>query len=182
MSDRPQIREAGPEEVETIRSLADRTWRACYPGIISPEQIDYMLERMYAAETIRREMSREAICYLLACHPGAGAGGSDGGSPAGFAAFGPGATDHEVFLHKLYVLPETQGRGIGAALLEEVARRAGQRGAGTISLRVNRGNAGAIRVYERAGFERSHEVCEDIGGGFQMDDYVMIKRIAGAGA
>jgi ribosomal protein S18 acetylase RimI-like enzyme len=49
-----------------------------------------------------------------------------------------------------------------------------------IRLRVNRGNHLAIRAYQRAGFEITEELCNDIGGGFVMDDYVMVRMLDGA--
>ena len=42
-------------------------------------------------------------------------------------------------------------------------------------LTVNRGNAKAIRAYERNGFKVVRTQVTDIGNGFVMDDYVMEK-------
>lgn len=167
----PEIREAHPGDIGAIRALADRTWRTCYPGILSPEQIDYMLRWMYAPETLRAEIGSQQIGYLIAFPPA-------GGAPGAFAAHGPGEGPGEWFLHKLYVDPLRQRGGLGSALIGEVLRRAAAAGAGTLSLRVNRGNAGAIAVYRRRGFAIVGEVCADIGGGFVMDDYVMSRPTA----
>jgi diamine N-acetyltransferase len=164
------IREARPGDIETIRSLADRIWRACYPGIISEAQIDFMLGWMYSAGKIREEMEGSSIRYLIASEP-------DSDKAQGFAAFGPGEESHEVFLHKLYVLPECQRRGIGSALMADVERRSRSSSARTISLRVNRENGNAICAYEKAGFRKTQELCSDIGGGFVMDDFLMTKRL-----
>jgi ribosomal protein S18 acetylase RimI-like enzyme len=159
------IRDATPWDIETIRSLADRIWRACYPGIISLEQIDYMLGKMYAPEAICADMGERQIRYLLI--------GPDAGTPAGFAAYGPGGMEGEMFLHRLYIDPERQRCGLGSALIGEIARRGRSAGMRAIVLRVNRGNRGAIEAYVKNGFAIVAEVCDDIGGGFVMDDYLM---------
>ena len=56
---------AGPEHVAEIARLAAVVWRAHYPGIISHEQIDYMLAKMYDLDGLRREMAN-GIIYLRA--------------------------------------------------------------------------------------------------------------------
>ena len=54
------------------------------------------------------------------------------------------------------------------AIVAEYARRLGLR---AVYLTVNKGNARAIRAYEKFGFVRSGEGVTDIGGGYAMDDY-----------
>jgi ribosomal protein S18 acetylase RimI-like enzyme len=70
------------------------------------------------------------------------ASGGSPRSPAGAA----------VNVHDLTVLTEYQGRGIGTRLLDEVERRARERGCCKITLEVHEANAGAGRLYERAWF------------------------------
>ena len=67
----------------------------------------------------------------------------------GFSTFGG---REMVNIHDLAVLPDFQGRGIGAALLAEVERRARARGCCKVTLEVHDSNAGAKRLYESAGF------------------------------
>ena len=121
------IRDATLADIGTIRSLADRIWRACYPGIISLEQIEYMLGKMYAPEAIRADLEVKGIRYLLI--------GPDGEAPLGFAAYGPGETEGEIFLHKLYIDPGRQRLGLGSALIREIGRRGRLAGARAIVLR-----------------------------------------------
>ena len=59
--------------------------------------------------------------------------------------------DGEVFLSKIYILPEYQGRGIGTQLIREILDKAGRKGL-PVGLRVLKVNP-AKGLYERLGFE-----------------------------
>jgi len=163
------ILEAIEDDAEAIRDLAETIWHACYPGIITPEQIEYMLGWMYAPERVRTEIGKEKIVYLLVREKEA---------LIGFAAFGPGDAEGENFIHKLYIDPAFQGQGIGTAVIREIERRAGAEGTERLVLRVNRNNRQAIGAYEKCGFQKQETICSAIGGGFVMDDFVMVKSLA----
>ena len=62
-----QIKAAGAEHLPAIRDLAAAIWRACYPGIITHQQIDYMLARMYALETLRDEIQSQGFTLTGCC-------------------------------------------------------------------------------------------------------------------
>jgi len=185
---------ASETDLPVISRLAGVIWRACYPGIIATAQIDYMLARMYALDATREEIHSHGIHYKLLFV---------GGKPAGFASYGPTgqATDADnksasmvgtprcpesfrgtaqravptVKLHKLYLLPELQGRGLGSRLLRHCEQEVRAAGARLLILSVNKRNAKASAVYQRNGFVIAESVVTDIGGGFVMDDYIMAK-------
>ena len=50
------VEPAAKEHLAEVAALAAVIWRAHYPGLISTEQIEYMLARMYDAESMRREL------------------------------------------------------------------------------------------------------------------------------
>ena len=54
----------------------------------------------------------------------------------------------------------------------EVAGAARRMGLRAVYLTVNKGNARAVRAYEKFGFIRTDGTVTDIGGGYVMDDYV----------
>ncbi len=153
-----------PTEFPSVGKMAGEIWPEVYATIITPSQIQYMLERMYAPETIAREVKEKGIHYYWI---------NLQGKSVGFLAFGPvksGATCH---LHKLYLLSSQQGRGIGSAALNWVIHHLAETEASSLELRVNRHNRAAITCYERNGFKKIAEDCLEIGGGFVMDDYLM---------
>jgi len=164
------FRAATPADLETVRQLAGRIWHACYPGIITPAQIRYMLGWMYAPHKLAGELAR-GVTYELV---------ERAGEPVGYLAHelqSAGATLH---LNKLYLLPELQGQGLGQRMLRRVLAAAARAGAAHVELRVNRANVRAVRAYERAGFQITATACLDIGAGYVMDDYVMRRAVTAA--
>ena len=70
-----------------------------------------------------------------------------------------------------------RGRGIGKealAFVEELCRKLKLR---TLRLTVNRHNLRSIAWYERMGSVNAGPIVTDIGGGFVMDDFKMVKQI-----
>jgi GNAT superfamily N-acetyltransferase len=154
------------DEAEAVVELAGRVWRAHYPGIITPEQIEYMLAQRYRPVLVRQFIARGDI-WLAA---------RTGGVLIGFAHGHP-LNEGDYKLDKLYVDLARQRQGIGGLLIAEMSRKAHNFGASRLVLRVNRQNQNAIDAYLKHGFTVSTVVLEDIGGGYVMDDYVMVKEV-----
>ena len=163
----PKIDPATAAHLAEISALAAVIWRAHYPGIITPAQIDYMLARMYDVAVLRRELD-SGVAWFRALVDG---------ELRGFASVGSTGIPTEFKLHKLYVHPGWQRRGLGSALLQECESTARTRGATTLVLNVNKRNAVALAAYRRRGFTIRESIVADIGGGFVMDDYVMAKLL-----
>ena len=155
-----------PDAVDAVAALARVVWQATYPGLISQAQIDAMLADRYAAPRIRAQLDDADHAWRVVLADGA---------PAGFAH---ACLDEDgCKLDKLYVHPDHQRRGLGRALLGAVEAWARERQARRLWLQVNRGNAAAIRAYERCGFGIVESRVFDIGNGFVMDDYLMEKAL-----
>lgn len=162
-SDQVRLVPIAPSAYGELRDLADRIWRAVYPGIITADQIDYMLERMYSPEAVMRDVSA-GIAYRWI---------ETGEARAGFLAHDALRPGTDTFLHKCYVDPGRHRRGIGTSALSLIVEEATASGCTGIGLRVNRENENAISFYRKNGFEILREDCADIGGGYVMDDFIL---------
>lgn len=163
------IRIATLDDIHGIQSVAERTWPIAYGDIITPEQIDYMLNWMYSLEKLKQSVLASDELFLVA---------EINNEIIGFAGiqFGSPESDY-TRLHKLYVLPNYQGSGIGKDLLNEVEKQAISRQTRAIHLNVNKRNI-ATEFYKKNGFETLEEIVLDIGNGFVMDDYILIKNLS----
>jgi ribosomal protein S18 acetylase RimI-like enzyme len=65
-------------------------------------------------------------------------------------------------IHALGVAPELRGRGLGAQLLEYAFERLRERRVEAVSLKVDQGNAPAIRLYHRLGFRERARTKDQI--------------------
>ena len=156
------------EDVERVAALAGEIWRAHYPGIIAQAQIDYMLAQRYNPEVMRAELARDGIWWDLACV---------GNDPIAFASYFLTDVAGEMKLDKIYVQQRYQRAGLGGLLIEHACRTARGRGCWRLVLAVNRHNVNAIGAYRKHGFAIEGSVVKDIGGGFVMDDYLMVRTL-----
>ena len=162
------IKKASIEDAEVIRKIAFETWGPTYGEILSPEQISFMLEKIYSPNNIINELSHSDIEYLLLLE--------EDRRPVAFASYSPRKDEPEIFkLHKLYCLPETQGKGYGRILIDHVFKKVADTGKIALDLNVNKYNK-ALGFYEKMGFKVIQE--EDISiGPYFMNDYVMRKEV-----
>ncbi|MEW6676809.1 MAG: GNAT family N-acetyltransferase [Pseudomonadota bacterium] len=157
------------EEAEALVDLAGLIWRRHYPGIISEGQIEYMLASRYKPGLVKQLLARGDL-WLAA---------RAGDLLVGFAHAHP-LQAGDTKLDKLYVHPDYQRHGIGGLLIAEVVRHVQPHGTTRLILRVNRQNHPAIQAYLKHGFKVADLVVENIGEGYVMDDYVMLKELADA--
>ena len=161
------ISEATVEDFETIRSIAHTTWPVAYGEILSKAQLDYMLDKMYSDTALLDNLSK-GHHFILA---------NEDSVCLGFAAFEHHYLNEKCTrLHKIYLLPETQGKGLGKIVLERIVALAKENHSDRISLNVNRFNK-AFAFYKKMGFEVVAEEDLAIGNGYLMEDYRMEKKI-----
>ncbi|WP_133783874.1 GNAT family N-acetyltransferase [Pedobacter nutrimenti] len=157
------LRKAKEQDIPLIREIAAITWGPTYVPIIGQEQVDYMLKNMYNDGVLLEQMMQGHV-FLIA---------EIGKKDMGFAGYSITDHDNKVYkLHKLYVLPEAHGKGVGKFLINEIVNAIREAGGKKLQLNVNREN-NAKDFYERAGFQIKETVDLDIGNGFFMNDYVM---------
>ena len=156
------IRQANLSDIPTISRLAHQIWWPTYSGVISDEQIIFMLEKIYSEQALQSQME-EGVTFLIV---------ERNDLPVGFAAYSCTEPENRVYkLEKLYVLPSEQGKGTGRKLIMEIAEIVKVLGAKILELNVNRGNK-AFHFYKKLGFEIYRTV--DIPyHSYLLNDYIM---------
>lgn len=164
------IIQANLSDLKKVREIALRTWPQTFANILTPEQIDYMLNWMYQLEALERQVQEKGHVFLLA---------NEGEKSLGFCSYELHAKDpSKTKIHKIYILPGAQGKGVGKKLIQEVAQIALENGDTHLFLNVNKYNQSAIDFYSKIGFYEDFREVIDIGNGFVMDDVVMEMKIA----
>ena len=157
------IRKATEAEMPIVTELAELIWPQTYSAYISKAQLRYMLDLMYNQKELLLQYHNGYTFFIASVQ----------GKDVGFACTSPLDEQGNIYkLHKLYVLPSTQGIGIGKLLVDEVVNLAAAQDGKFLQLNVNRNN-NATNFYLKIGFKIKETVDIHIGDGFYMNDYVM---------
>ncbi|MDH4151059.1 MAG: GNAT family N-acetyltransferase [Betaproteobacteria bacterium] len=157
-----------PRDIAAIAALAHEIWHAHYPGIISVSQIEYMLAQRYAPAVMVAELAcADVWWYKLTV----------GDRIVAFSALQMEPGGAAMKIDKLYVQPSRQRSGCGGMLIGQAAVTARRQGCRELRLAVNRNNHAAIAAYRKCGFIVREAAVKDIGGGFVMDDFIMVKAL-----
>lgn len=152
--------------IQKLAVLADKIWHEAFSEILSPEQIDYMIEKFQSFGAIKTAIDKDNYEYFFI---------SDETGIAGYT--GIQEADGKLFLSKLYIAKENRGRKIASKAFDFIETLARKRNLKSIWLTVNRNNTHAIEVYKSKGFSIIRTQVTDIGNGFVMDDFVFEKNI-----
>lgn len=150
-------------DIDKIRELAKTSWNSAYAKIISQEQIDYMLGEMYSRAEILAQMKNPNYHYFLI---------NFNEISAGFIGFENHYEPETTKLHRIYLLDEFKGKGLGKYALSFLKEKVRKIDDHRIILNVNKENS-AKKMYESQGFSIYDEIILDIGNGYIMDDYLM---------
>ncbi len=159
-----KIIKATEQDIPDIRNIAEKSWKAHYPGIISDAQIEYMLQKMYSEEELKRHFQMENFQYYFM--------GDDEGNRLGIMGFELHYDPFTTKFHRLYLLKECTGKGYGKAALDFLKQIASQSDDKRIILTVNKQNTAKF-FYETQGFKVYDEAVFNIGNGYVMDDFLM---------
>ena len=153
------------ENIPLIQDLAKRSWENAYADILSQEQMKYMLDTMYSEEEISEHLKNPNYHYYLVFDEVLNVFD-------GFLGYENHYEDHTTKLHRIYLVPESKGKGLGKKTLEFLNVKVKESGDHRIILNVNKYNS-AKSFYESQGYQVYDDGVFDIGNGYVMDDYLM---------
>ena len=159
------IKHATLDDIPVIIKIQEQTWEPTYGEILSSEQIRFMFEKIYSPTALKQQMTlgNQQFLFLV-----------NGERIEGFSSIAEEGPDIYK-LHKIYVLPSSQGAGAGKYLLQATEAFVRSLGGMKLILNVNRYNK-AKSFYEKMGFEVVRE--EDIPiGPYWMNDFVLEKML-----
>ncbi len=157
----------GKEDIFLVNHLAHKIWPHSFRDILTKDQIDYMLDWMYNVPTLEEQVQIGHLFYVV----------KENGVVKGFIGLEPNYPDADILrIHKLYILPESNGKGLGRVLLNKAIDVAFDLDLHTLHLNVNRFND-AVEFYKHCGFKIIGEEDIDIGKGYLMEDFIMTLKL-----
>jgi ribosomal protein S18 acetylase RimI-like enzyme len=82
----------------------------------------------------------------------------------------------ELYISNVAIYPEYRSQGVGSRLIFQAEREAGATGMRFVSLEVEAGNAGAIKLYSRLGYSIVSECTFRLGGSY-LNSFRMRKEL-----
>ena len=92
------------EQLNVVIDLTKKIWPVAYGEILSKSQLDYMIDKFYNEPALRELIQKGHVFYLAQ---------DDNDNYVGFVSYEINSEPNKTKIHKIYVLPETQGTGLG---------------------------------------------------------------------
>jgi ribosomal protein S18 acetylase RimI-like enzyme len=155
------------EDCALLADLARDIWTEHYAGIVDLEQIEYMLNTIQTPAAISKQIEHGYHYSVVLVDM----------EPAGYLSYHVDTESRELFLNKFYVAEVYRGMGVGKYMLNIVEQVAVREACRKIWLVVNINNVDTIAAYEKMGFINKGALKTDIGNGYIMDDYRLVKVV-----
>ena len=162
-----QFRHATSSEIALIMDLASKALPSEFSGVLTTDEIDMTLERMYSQEVLQNsvESGRHFIIASL------------DEKDVGFGSYikeGP----ELYFMSKLYVLPEYRERGIGSALFSAICNEIKVHQGNTectVELMANHSSS-AVSFYKKKGMQFSRDMIFDLEN-FELAEQIYVLEL-----
>jgi ribosomal protein S18 acetylase RimI-like enzyme len=165
-------------DLSELADVAARTFPLACPPSVTPENILAFIDENLSQARFRDYLSDPDRAVLAA---------RDDGRIVGYVMLIRGVPDdHDVQqavtlrpaveLSKMYVLPDSHGAGISAALMTAAVQQATELDAKCLWLGVNQQNRRAQRFYTKHGFNINGTKSFRLGSGIE-NDYVMVRPL-----
>lgn len=156
-------------DIPVIQQIAYETWPIAYGEILSNEQLVYMLNLIYSDAALTYKINQKDEKYYITK--------DENDSVLGFFSIEHNfELEQKSKIHKIYILPENQGKGIGKLVLEEAIGLAKLQKQESVVLNVNRFNK-ALYFYQKLGFKITQTIDIEIGDGYLMEDFILQLKI-----
>lgn len=164
-----KLKTASIEDIPTIQNLAQQVWPVTFKPILTDQQIDYMIDMMYSSDSLQKQLIHQKHIFCIVY--------DKQDNEIGYVSYQLNyELDGVSKVHKVYVLPNYQGYGYGKQIFSTLFNTLLIEKQTSVILNVNRHNK-ATEFYGKMGFVIFKEENIDIGSGFLMEDYIMIRPL-----
>lgn len=157
------LKVAEEKDLSIISKLAKIIWNQHYVSIIGQQQVDYMLDKMYNYQSLLEQLNvKKHVFYLI----------NQEDETLGFISVSS-ENGNDYFLHKFYINQQQSNSGIGTKALHLLIETIEPK---SLTLTVNRQNYKSINFYFKNHFKIDSVEDFDIGDGYEMNDFVMVRK------
>ncbi len=158
------IRTATVKDLPAIRELLTETWHATYDPIFGSDMVIKITDKWHSLEALKSKLATTQSEFILA----------DDGKMIHGIAFAS-QSEKTVELHQLYVLPGSQGKGVGTSLMQELFFCFD--GADIMKLDVHPKNTNAVGFYRAGGFADEGTIEIEGPDGITIPHMVMARQL-----
>jgi RimJ/RimL family protein N-acetyltransferase len=158
------LKVAEEKDLTTISKLAKVIWNDHYVPFIGQQQVDYMLSKIYNHKSLIEQLNQQKhVFYLI----------EKDNIDVGFLSVSS-QNKCDYFLHKFYIDQQKSNAGIATNVLNLLIQLINSK---SLTLTVNRQNFKSINFYFKNGFKIDRVEDFDIGDGYEMNDFVMVRKV-----
>lgn len=161
------IRAATEDDTESIRRIAEQSWKTDYPDILTRETAEEAVTDWYTPEQIAAELVQSRALILVAERKE---------TVIGFAHATWNDTEGEGYILRIYVHPDHRQENIGRELLEQTCSALADQDIERINAMVLVENEPGNAFYKRFGFEHVDERETRIGGESYPENRYVLQR------
>lgn len=164
------IKPAQKKDFKHIQRVADKVWPATFGPLMPEEILHYLMDLMYSTASLTRQIDEENINYLII---------EEKGEIVGYSSYELNyQASAKLMVHRIYFLPEMQGRGYGTKVLNHLYALGQEKKQQGLTLKVLHSNEKAYQYYLKYGFKKTGEDYNHIGNNYPpFLDYVLEKKI-----
>ena len=149
-------------DFRNINRIANEVMHEVFDATTPEGQVDFMIKNELTPKAMKKNISKNEYTYKVVYF---------NGEPAGFAAYCPAkyfdpSYTEGTFLSKLYFKKFARGKRLAFKLFASLPH--------PIYLTVKKDNVNAINIYKHYDFKILQNLKTDIGGGYTMDDFLMV--------
>ena len=141
-------------DIPDVRRIGWETWNATYGRFIPEEDLRAYHDEYYSVEALTRNFHRPSTRGYMALF---------GEDPAGYMIMSFDEKSARCSVASIYVLPESQGHGLGSMLMQEAFRAAVEAKYDRVWLGVMSENSSTIAWYRALGFRFVEEAPFTMG-------------------
>jgi len=164
-----EYKKASIKDISKIQDVAKKTWPNTFGELMASEQIEYMLDNIYSYDALEEQIERLNQQFILIYYKS---------ELCGFSSYELNYKKQaQLMIHKVYLLPNSQGKGIGKSLFNYLENIATAHALKKLMLKVFYKNTNAIGFYLKKNFVNQGIEITDIGNGYKIKDNVMVKTL-----